>query len=93
MEKHLYIRLKHNISLDTICTVNLCAVSENAKFLIDIDIVPFSDLKSNDLGSLTTKGTKAFYFKLTDKGVCTSDLQPTLNNTMSIVHAHFMTES
>ena len=30
VEKLLYIWLKHNISVDTGCTVNPCAVSENA---------------------------------------------------------------
>ena len=62
-EKHIGILHKHSISTDIVCTVCPWTVSGNATFLIDIDIVPCYDLKSNDLGSWASKSTKSFYFK------------------------------
>ena len=39
-------------------------VSENATFLIDIDAVCFTDLKSDDMGTWKATGTKSAFFNL-----------------------------
>ena len=38
------------------CTSRLQGVSENTTFLIDVDVVCYEDLKTDDMGSSRTKG-------------------------------------
>ena len=41
---------------------------KNASFIIDVDDINFNDLKADDLGSWTTKGTKQTFFRLASDG-------------------------
>ena len=47
-----------------VCTVQPLRVSQNALFIIDIDVVNFEDLKADDLGSWKGTGTKRMYFRV-----------------------------
>ena len=62
-----------------ICTVRPTCVSENSTFIIDVDAVHFSDLKSDDMGTWKTTGTKSTYFRIISQKVTyytfTNDLQ------------------
>ena len=46
-----------------ICKLQPIGVSENATFIIDLEHVKFGDLKSDDMGSWITTGTKSTLFK------------------------------
>ena len=52
-----------------ICSVRPRGVFENATFVIDLDEVCFSDLRSDELGSWKATGTKSTWFRLTNDGV------------------------
>jgi len=54
--------------LNHVCTVQLLGVSQNAVFLIDIDIINFEDLKADDLGLWKETGTKKTYFRVLPSG-------------------------
>jgi len=54
--------------LDHVCTVQPLGVSQNAVFLIDIDIINFEDLKVDDLGLWKGTGTKKTYFRVLPSG-------------------------
>ena len=64
------------IDKSKLCTVRPCGVSENATFVIDLDVVPFTDLKSDDLGSWNATGTKSTFFRITENGVRIEDKKP-----------------
>ena len=49
-----------------VCKVQPLCVMKNATFIIDIDEVPFEDLKADDLGSWFTTGTKRTHFRFTE---------------------------
>ena len=51
--------------LDRICQVQPLGVTKNAVFQVDLDSVPFEDLKADDLGSWMATGTKRTYFRFT----------------------------
>lgn len=65
-----------SIDVSKICTVRPCGISENASFIIDLDTVRFSDLKSDDLGSWNATGTKSTFFRITEMGVRIADKKP-----------------
>lgn len=48
-----------------ICKVQPLGVMKNAVFQIDLDVVPFGDLKADDLGSWNATGTKRTHFRFT----------------------------
>ena len=52
-----------------ICTVQPLGVSENAAFIVDVEIVDLGDLKADDLGSWHPTGTKKSYFRFSQSGV------------------------
>ena len=43
--------------------------NEKCCFLVDIDVVPFNDLKADDLGSWGATGTKRTHFRFTKGNV------------------------
>lgn len=47
------------VPADRICIMCPTGVSENATFVIDVDAVRFSDLKSDDMGTWKATGTKS----------------------------------
>ena len=51
-----------------ICTVQPLGVSQNALFIVDVDVVNFEDLKADDLGSWKGTGTKRMYFRVSMSG-------------------------
>ena len=64
---HLLIQklLSSDINNAYICKVQPLGVMKNAIFQVDLDVVPFSDLKADDLGSWNATGTKRTYFRFT----------------------------
>ena len=70
------ILMNSSIDASKICTVRPCGVSENATFVVDLDVVRFTDLKSDDLGSWNATGTKSTFFRITESGIRISDRKP-----------------
>ena len=70
------ILMTSNVDKSNICTVRPTGVSENATFVVDLDVVRFGDLKSDDLGSWNATGTKSTYFRMTDTGIRVADKKP-----------------
>ena len=64
---HLLIHTLLSPAVDggRICKVQPLGVSKNAVFHIDLDVVPFEDLKADDLGSWAATGTKRTHFRFT----------------------------
>lgn len=62
------ILLKPNMPPEHVCAVQPLGVSQNALFIIDIDVVNFEDLKADDLGSWKGTGTKKLYFRVSLTG-------------------------
>lgn len=52
-----------------VCTVQPLGVSENAAFIVDIDMVDLGDLKADDLGLWQPTGTKKSYFRFSQSGM------------------------
>ena len=48
-----------------VCKVQPLGITKNATFIIDVDKVPFEDLKSDDLGSWSATGSKRTHFRFT----------------------------
>ena len=63
------VLMTSNVDKSKICTVRPTGVSENATFVVDLDVVRFGDLKSDHLGSWNAIGTKSTYFRMTDTGI------------------------
>ncbi len=59
--------LASDVDVNRICKVQPLSVMKNAVFQIDIDVVPFNDLKADDLGSWGATGTKRTYFRFTEE--------------------------
>ena len=55
--------LSADVDDNSICKVQPLSVMKNAVFQIDVDVVPFNDLKADDLGSWSATGTKRTYFR------------------------------
>ena len=47
-------------------------VCQRMLIVVDLDVVRFGDLKSDDLGSWNATGTKSTYFRMTDTGISQS---------------------
>lgn len=58
--------LSSSIDEDRICAVQPVGVTRNAVFQVDLDKVPFEDLKADDLGSWAATGTKRTHFQFTN---------------------------
>jgi len=56
------------VSSEQICKVRPLGVSQNAVFLVDIDVIEFRDLKADDLGLWRGTGTKKTHFRLLPSG-------------------------
>ena len=67
------ILMTSSIDKSKICVLRPCGVSENASFVVDLDAVRFTDLKSDDLGSWNATGTKSTFFRVTKSGIRVSD--------------------
>lgn len=61
----IHVLLASNVQESCICKVQPLGVTKNAVFQIDLDSVPFEDLKADDLGSWTVTGTRRTYFRFT----------------------------
>ena len=62
------------------CHIQPIGVSRTATFIVDIDEVPFSDLKADDLGVWVPKGTKLVYFTKSANGtIRTAPDKPSLS--------------
>ena len=70
------ILMTSSIDASKICIVRPCGVSENSTFVVDLDVVRFTDLKSDDLGSWNATGTKSTFFRITESGIRISDRKP-----------------
>ena len=57
------ILLKPNMPPKHVCTVQPLGVSQNALFIVDVDVVNYEDLKADDLGSWKGTGTKKMFFR------------------------------
>ena len=57
--------LAADVNANQVCKVQPLGVMNNAPFLIDLDKVPFEDLKADDLGSWVATETKRTYFQFT----------------------------
>ena len=58
------ILMDKTIKPERVCHVQPMGVNHTATFIVDIDYVPFDDLKSDDLGVWLPKGTKSVYFTM-----------------------------
>ena len=56
--------LANDVQENRICQVQPLGVTKNALF-VDLDTVPFEDLKADDLGSWMATGTRRTYFRFT----------------------------
>lgn len=83
-EQLINILMSSEVSSDRVCLFRPTAVSENATFLIDVDAVRFSDLKSDDMGTWKAIGTKSTNFRITNRIIYFSpgDGRP-LNHTLT----------
>ena len=63
-----HILMDKTIKSDRVCHVQPMGVNNTATFIVDIDDVPFDDLKSDDLGVLLPKGIKSVYFTMSSSG-------------------------
>ena len=52
-------------------------VTKNATFVIDVDDVLFSDIKADDLGTWSPKGTKSTYFSMSNGVIQIATGKPT----------------
>lgn len=76
------VLLKPDISSQHVCTVQPLSVTRNAAFVVDIDVVDFSDLKADDLGSWKGTGTKKMYFRFVASGAIRfTDKKPNSSST------------
>ena len=57
--------LSSEVDDSRICKVQPLGVMKNAMFQIDLDKVPFEDLKADDLGSWVATGTRRTHFRFT----------------------------
>ena len=78
------ILMTSSIDKSKIC-LRPCGVSENASFVVDLDAVRFTDLKSDDLGSWNATGTKSTFFRVTRSGIRVSDKKPSKESS-SLYH-------
>ena len=60
--------MNEEIDTNKVCYIQPLSVVKNATFIIDIDHVPFSDLKADDLGMWRNNGTKSTYFSMSTNG-------------------------
>ena len=58
--------LPSDVQENHVCKVQPLGVTKNAVFQIDLDCVPFEDLKADDLGSWVATGTRRTYFRFTE---------------------------
>ena len=58
--------LASDVQENHVCKVQPLGVTKNAVFQIDLDCVPFEDLKADDLGSWVATGPRRTYFRLTE---------------------------
>lgn len=54
--------------MEKVCHVQPLGIRKNATFIVDMDDIPFMDLKSDDLGVWKTNGTKTTYFMILESG-------------------------
>jgi hypothetical protein len=53
---------------EKVCHIQPLGVTKNATFLLDIDDIPFLDIKADDLGVWKTNRTKTTYFRILNDG-------------------------
>ena len=63
------ILMAKNIDLQRIYHIQPLGITKTATFIVDLDVVLFSDLKADDLGSWNANGTKSTYFSMSPSGV------------------------
>ena len=80
------ILMTSSIDKSKICAVRPYGVSENATFVVDLDAVRFTDLKSDDLGSWNTTGTKSTFFHITESGIRVSEKKPSTRGASRLHH-------
>lgn len=68
LDRIIDVLLTSSMPLERICTVQPLGESQNAVFLIDIDVINFGDLKADDFGSWKGTGTKKTYFRVLPSG-------------------------
>lgn len=88
------ILLKSDSDQEKVCSVQPLSVTENASFVIDVDVVNFNDLKADDLGVWSTTGTKKSFFRFTPSGTLrVSDKRPTAatqSNYYTLVRRYYV---
>ena len=68
LDRIIDVLLTSSMPLEHVCKVQPLGVSENAVFLVDLDVINFEDLKADDLGSWKGTGTKKTYFRVLPSG-------------------------
>lgn len=71
------------VATNIVCTVHPYCVAEHATFILDVDIITFSDVKCDDLGLWKTK---SYYFKLSAAGIHVADVQPNTKSSRMSYH-------
>ena len=80
LDRIIDVLLVSTVPLERVCTVQPLGVSQNAVFVVDIDIVDFRDVKSDDLGLWKGTGTKKTYFRTLSSGsIRYADCKPDAN--------------
>ena len=62
------ILLSNVVDKEKICVGQPLAVDSNMSFVINLDSVPFNDLKADDMGTWKSTGTKHTYFHFNKHG-------------------------
>ena len=68
VDRIIDVLLMSSMPLERVCTVQPLGVSQNAVFVVDIDVINFGDLKADDLGLWKGTGTKTTYFRVLPSG-------------------------
>ena len=77
-----------SMPLERICTVQPLGVSQNAVFLVDIDVINFGDLKADDLGLWKGTGIKKTYFKVLASGAIRyPQCKPNLSESIDTINS------
>ena len=63
-EQLIKLLMTSAVPADRTCIMRPTGASENATFVIDVDAVRFSDLKSDDMGTWKATGTKSTCFRI-----------------------------
>ena len=61
------ILMSKSLPEDNVCKVQPLGVNCNCSFIVDLDFVSCDDLRSDDVGSWKSNGTRRSYFKVNER--------------------------